>query len=127
REIHALPKLQDSSSTKKLYILGCEMYAYNTMEKAYILDANNDITDVYVADIDKDLAITATSSLMGTYYDEASKTLGTFQKGRGIGDCGAASSYLYSPTYEKFILMEARIKDHCDGDVEGEWPVVYSK
>ncbi|MFA6237586.1 MAG: DUF1176 domain-containing protein [Bacteriovorax sp.] len=124
---YALPKSKYSKETKTLYILGCEMYAYNSLEKAYILDAKDNITDVYVAVIDHIRSITATADLMGAGYDEETFMLYTFQKGRGIGDCGSASTYLYNPEEEKFILMEARLKNNCDGDIEADWPVIYSK
>ena len=127
REKFTLPKAEHSASIKTLYVLGCEMYAYNSREKAYIIDEQGVVTDVYVAEIDYQGTLTATSDLMGSGYDDATKTLGTFQLGRGIGDCGAASLYLYSPEDEKFILKEARIKNNCDGDAESEWPVVYPK
>lgn len=124
---YSLPKSKYTKSPKTLYILGCEMYAYNSLEKAYILDAYGAITEVYVAAIDHTRSITATSDLMGAGYDEETYTLGTFQKGRGIGDCGSATTYVYNPEEEKFILMEARLKMNCDGDIEAEWPVIYSK
>ncbi len=127
RAAYKLPKSPNSESIKTLYVLGCQMYAYNSLEKAYILDSEENITDVYVVEIDEERSLTATNDLMGSDYDEASNTLGTFQKGRGIGDCGSTATYTYSSEVEKFILVQARLKNHCDGDVESEWPVVYSK
>lgn len=127
RGVYPLPKSPYSSEVKTLYVLGCEMYAYNSLERAYILNAKGEITPVYVADIDFERSLTATADLMGADYDEASRTLGTFQKGRGIGDCGSATTYLYNPESEKFIMIEARLKNACDGDMESEWPVIYSK
>lgn len=127
RDVYTLPKSQYSPSIKTLYVLGCEMYAYNSLEKAYILDEQGAITDVLVAEVDEHGSFTATSDLMGSGYDDNAKTLGTFQLGRGIGDCGASSLYKYSPDDEKFVLIQARIKNNCDGNVESEWPVVYSK
>lgn len=121
REVYSLP------STKTLYILGCEMYAYNSMEKAYIVDQTGAINDVNVVQIDSEGSLSATSDLMGTMFDEQSNTLRTYQKGRGYGDCGSAATYSYNAVEEKFILREARIKDNCDGDVDSQWPVVYSK
>jgi len=126
RAAYTLPQSQYSKQINTLYVLGCEMYAYNSQERAYIVDPNGAITDVWVAEIDFKGNFTATNSLMGSDYDPASQLLYTFQKGRGIGDCGSAASYKYSAEEEKFILTEARIKDNCDGDMEAEWPVVYS-
>jgi hypothetical protein len=125
--VYTLPESEYSKQKNTLYVLGCEMYAYNSQERAYIVDPKGNITDVYVAEINFKGELTATNSLMGSDYDEANQALYTFQKGRGIGDCGSASTYIYSPYEEKFILKEARIKENCDGDMESEWPVVYSK
>lgn len=127
RAEYSLPKSPYSNEAKKLYVLGCEMYAYNSLEKAYIVDQSGNITDVYVAEIDHERSFSATSDLMGADYDEKSNTLGLFQKGRGIGDCGSSTIYSYNPEAEKFILIEARMKNECNGEVEDEWPVIYSK
>lgn len=121
REVY---KLSDSST---LYILGCEMYAYNTMEKAYILTSWGELTDVAVAEVLADGSIVATNDLMGTGYEESTKTLITFQKGRGMGDCGSTATYVYSSESARFVLTEARFKEACDDDVEAEWPIVYKK
>lgn len=126
RAEYTLPSSPNTQEVKKLYVLGCEMYAYNSLEKAYILNATGDITDVYVAVIDYEGSLTATSDLMGADYDEISMLLGTFQKRRGMGDCGSTSAYSYSPELEKFILMQTRLKQECDG-IESYWPVIYSK
>jgi hypothetical protein len=82
---------------------------------------------VAVAEVVTDRSITATSDLMGTAFDQASLMLSTFSKGRGIGDCGTSAVYKYDANSEKFVLLEARLKEQCDGDSESDWPVVYSK
>ena len=126
-EVYELPKLEYSSTTSEFYLLGCNNYAYNFMGKGYIYSPiYKTVTLVSVADIAGDGSISATSDLMGFEYVPATLTLSTFQKGRGMGDCGSASSYLYNPNLEKFTLLEARVKDQCDGK-NTEWPVVYKK
>ena len=122
-----LPNGEHSKGPKMLYILGCELYAYNSMEKAYILDSYGNVTNVEVAEIMSDKSITATTDLMGTAFDQASLTLSTYSKGRGIGDCGSSGLYKFDLNSEKFVLLEARLKENCDGDTESGWPVVYSK
>lgn len=126
REAYTLPGTEYSKQARTLYVLGCEMYAYNSLEKAYIVTPYETL-NVSVADVGADGSITATSDLMGAGFDPETLTLGTFQKGRGIGDCGSAATYKYEATLEKFVLVEARVKDACDGEVESEWPLVYKK
>lgn len=127
KEIYTLPGSEYSKAPRTLYLLGCEMYAYNSMEKAYIVNSYGEIASVVVADIDEEGGISATSDLMGAGFDKDSLTLGTFQKGRGVGDCGSSATYKYNPRSEKFVLLEARAKFSCDGDVESDWPIVYKK
>ena len=112
--------------TAAFYILTCERYAYNSLEKGYIIDNYGHINDVSVADVLADGSFVGTSDLMGATFEEKSLTLQTFYKGRGIGDCGSSSTYVYSIKFGKFILTEARVKDTCDEEMD-EWPVVYKK
>lgn len=125
KEAYTLPK-SEYSSAPTLYVLGCEMYAYNSLVKAYIVDAY-ETKVVSVAEVSTDGSIFATSDLMGAGFDAATNTLGTFSKGRGIGDCGQTATYGYSAREQRFYLLEARVKDSCDGEVEAEWPIVYKK
>jgi hypothetical protein len=123
-----LPQSEYSSTTNTLYVVGCEMYAYNSMGMAYIYNKTyGSLEQVAVAEVLAEGDISATTRLMGVGYDEATQTLGTFQKGRGVGDCGSSFSYKYNSRLEKFVLTEARVKESCDGEFDAEWPIVYKK
>lgn len=126
RESYTLPKSEYSNKSSTLYLLGCDMYAYNSMEKAYIVDFFGQVTNVAVVEVSKDGAFTATTELMGAGFDLETLTLGTFQKGRGMGDCGSSAIYKFDISSERFTLIEARLKEACDGE-ESQWPVVYKK
>lgn len=108
------------------YILGCETYAYNTMEKAYIVDRYNNLSAVSVAEIMVDGSIGSTTRLMGASFDASTESLYTYSKGRGAGDCGSSATYKYNNTFETLTLVEARLKDKCDG-VDSDWPIVYKR
>ncbi len=125
-DIQKLPNGPEFEANNTLYVMGCEMYAYNSLEKAYVVNPQGVITPVVVAEVVDEGKIVATSDLMGAGYDATTNTLGTFQKGRGIGDCGSSATYKWDPRNEKFVLEEARVKMECDGE-ETEWPVVYKK
>lgn len=125
KDAYKLPKSEYAKNAPTLYVLSCEMYAYNSLEKAYIVD-DYETKQVSVAEVATDGSIFATNDLMGAGFDAATNTLGTFVKGRGIGDCGATATYGYSAYEQKFYLMEARVKDSCDGE-QTDWPVVYKK
>lgn len=126
KEAFQLPKSEYSSKGPTLYLLSCEMYAYNSLEKAYIVD-DYSTTLVSVAEVSPTGSIFATNDLMGAGFDAATNTLGTFSKGRGVGDCGQSAIYTYDVREQKFALTEARNKQECDGDFDAEWPIVYKK
>jgi hypothetical protein len=127
RGVFPLPGDEYSKGTKTLYVLGCERYAYNSMEKAYIVNSYGDVTNVALAEVAADRSITATSDLMGVVFNQESLMLSTYSKGRGLGDCGSCGLYKYDANSEKFILVKAFLKENCDGDVISDWPVVYLK
>lgn len=127
REIHELKRDNFTSSGNKLVLLGCELYAYNSRERAYIVTSYGDITDVAVTEVDQNGNFVATADLMGAGFDPQTQTLGTFVKGRGVGDCGQSATYKYSSESDRFILVEQRLKMECDGDPESDWPVVFPK
>lgn len=127
KEVHTLPNYgPEVKSHNKLYLLGCELYAYNSSERAYIVSSYGDITDVAVVEVDNEGNFGATTNLMGSGYDPETQQLFTFSKGRGIGDCGASATYKYSPRNERFVLVEQRLKEECDGE-ETDWPVIFPK
>lgn len=123
---HKLPNSEYHANDNVLYVMGCEMYAYNSLEKAYVVNKTGKITPVVVADFTGG-SLFATDDLMGAGFDSTTQTLGTFQKGRGIGDCGSAAVYSWDKYNEKFFLVEAREKQSCDGDIEADWPIIYKK
>ena len=58
-------------------------------------------------------------------YDEESKILTVYTKGRGLADCGNFAQYKWEDS--KFKLLEYRIKEKCDGNyLEPEnYPKIY--
>lgn len=56
-------------------------------------------------------------------FDEATQTLSTFNKGRGIGDCGSSSEWAWDGRVFRLILSKAM--PDCHGVPEDEWPTVW--
>ncbi len=56
-------------------------------------------------------------------FDEATQTLSTFNKGRGLGDCGAASDWVWDGQLFRMTLSKAM--PECHGIGESDWPVLY--
>ena len=73
--------------------------------------------------------VVADLNLSEAAFDLKTKTLTTFAKGRGIGDCGQTSKTLvavspYGNVAVKTVEIRAKIK--CDGRMNN-WPVVFKQ
>jgi Protein of unknown function (DUF1176) len=56
-------------------------------------------------------------------FDEATQTLSTFNKGRGLGDCGSGSDWVWEGQAFRMILSKAM--PECHGVAEPDWPTLY--
>src|SRR5262249_41945223 len=56
-------------------------------------------------------------------FDEATQTLSTFNKGRGIGDCGSTSDWVWDG--QAFRMIRSKAMPECHGIGESDWPVIY--
>jgi hypothetical protein len=56
-------------------------------------------------------------------FDEATQTLSTLNKGRGIGDCGSASEWVWDG--QAFRMLRSTAMPECHGIGEPDWPVLY--
>lgn len=56
-------------------------------------------------------------------FDEKTMTLSSFQKGRGIGDCGGEDQWVWDG--KTFRLAAVRIMSECRGVPLDDWPTLY--
>jgi hypothetical protein len=128
--------LEDESETyqlnanKQLVIIPCYMGAYQGSARAYIVSNSTYIEQVMVLAYDESAkSVAGTLDLTSADYHEASQTLSTFAKGRGIGDCGQGSkSKITADEYTVSVkTVEIFSKADCDGDFDKEWPVVFKQ
>ncbi len=56
-------------------------------------------------------------------FDESTQTLSLFDKGRGVGDCGESSDWVWDG--RAFRLISYRQMPSCMGVAPGDWPVLY--
>lgn len=56
-------------------------------------------------------------------FDEATQTLSTFNKGRGLGDCGSTSDWVWDG--QVFRMIRSKAMPECHGIGESDWPVLY--
>ena len=61
------------------------------------------------------------ATLTNAGWDAKTAVLSSYDKGRGIGDCGAAQDYVWDGTM--FRLVAARAMDECRGSVN--WLTVW--
>lgn len=110
----------------ELYLVQCELYAYNSSANAYIVtkgfDDSKFVSPVSVPALNANKTFYATTTLMGGNYDPETKTLATFSKGRGVGDCGQAGNYKW--VEGEFVLSKYFLKEKCDGR-SVDWPQIY--
>lgn len=124
RDIHS-GRLDDSH---EIYILPCWSGAYNFGSKIFV-GSGDDFEQLAFADYSDDLGWTGSTTLVNVDYDDTDKTLHTFNKGRGLGDCGSIGTWQWAGY--GFRLLEFRAKGTCDDggaeDVEpGDFPLIFS-
>jgi hypothetical protein len=129
-ELEAQSETYQLNASKQLVIIPCYMGAYQGSSRAYVVSNGTHIEQVMVLAHDESAkAVTATLDLTSADYDEKTKTLSTFAKGRGIGDCGQASqSKVIADEYTVTVkTVQIVSKAECDGDFDKEWPVVFTQ
>jgi len=65
----------------------------------------------------------AVDILINAGYSPETRTLSQFSKGRGLGDCGVASSWIW--TGRDFVLSEESVMEHCWGAMPDRWPTTW--
>lgn len=129
-ELEAQSETYQLNDKKQLVIIPCYMGAYQGSSRAYTVSSGIYIEQVMVLAYDESTkSISATLDLTSASYDEKTKSLFTFAKGRGIGDCGQSSeSKIIADEYTVSVkTVQINAKAECDGDFDKEWPVVFQQ
>lgn len=110
-EAHAL------GGGKTLVLLPCGSGAYNFSTEPYILAAG---AKPVLAKFDSPPGISEAQdgrpTLVNASFDAKTGRLESYNKGRGIGDCGSAEAYVWDGAM--FRLVEARSMPECRGSVD---------
>lgn len=64
-----------------------------------------------------------TGQLMNVEFDAATQTLSNFDKARGLGDCGALTSWVW--TGAAFVLKSSELMPDCRGVPLDDWPTEF--
>lgn len=122
------------SAAQTLILVACGAGAYNYDSVAYVMDSSERANDrnmgglpihsfaPAVFDFEPGWGGTGDAAmLVNASWDEKAATLTSYAKGRGLGDCGSASDFVWDGT--RFRLVGARRMDECRGSIN--WITVW--
>lgn len=111
-----------------LWSVLCSMGAYNQGNRFFLTDADG--THPRPLQLpqtrqrwDEELTEADRLTYINAGYDPGSRTLTTFAKARGLGDCGLIATWVW--TGEAFVLAEERVMNVCAGMTFDLWPVTW--
>ena len=103
--------------TRVLVLMGCGAGAYNFSSLALVATRRGNAIDLAPATYD----LSPSSGdgqplLVNAEWDADGGILGSFAKGRGLGDCGTMASYVWDG--QRFRLTERSEMDECRGSID---------
>jgi hypothetical protein len=115
----------DAATT--MVLLSCGHGAYNFSSVPLILTGSGKTRAMRVAPFDYSGGMSESTTapyalLTNAGWDDASGRLQSYAKGRGIGDCGTAESWVWDG--RKLRLIEYTAMDECRGAFDG-WPTLW--
>ena len=121
----------DPEHLYRLYEFACSLYAYNAATVYYLADDYGEISKLSFAEPHLDIkytddegaklrsmavdGLTATDVLINSSFDQATATLSSFNKWRGIGD--AASTGTWKFIEGQFVLKDYDVDPTTDGEI----------
>lgn len=107
-------------SDQLLWLVPCWRAAYNTGDRLFVADAEG--RGAHALGLPTALK-GATPFVVNGDFDPASGELSSFDKGRGVGDCGYLRTWVW--TGRGFALKREAGMEDCWGLVAEQWPVIY--
>ena len=98
----------------------CTRGAYNMIYSFFVVDEKGAAHPLPIRYAD---TAEATTELMNVSYDAATQTLYNFEKGRGLGDCGATNTWVWDG--KGFVATAQDLMGECRGVPPDDWPVSY--
>ena len=123
----AEPVIAPLSDVATLYGVPCFVAAYNVGHRFYVHERGEigGVTPQFFATFSQTFGWSGTDILVNADWDVATGLLSSFEKGRGLGDCGTAGEW----SWDRYALKmtEFRAWDDCSrGRLPTDWPIVYS-
>ena len=121
-----VPESHQLSDQQWLHIMPCAVGAYSAISRLYLENRQYDeIHPLHFATFSEDFGWGGTNILIDIEFDPATQILTSLARGRGLGDCGSLSKYIWQD-YD-FKLLEFRHWESCDGThMPADWPIIYS-
>jgi len=122
REVHIFAL----SSDKALMTVNCDMGAYNLFALGFLVNrqAPYKMEDLALNMPFKLGEDDESPELINADFDPKTGILSTYDKGRGVGDCGVSSRWVFDG--KAFRLAAFASEPSCDGySSGGEWPVLW--
>lgn len=105
---------------QELWAVPCGSGAYNLSHILYVTGpGGRDPVAVRLPQSTRDF----TETVVNARYDAANRVLTAFNKGRGIGDCGVAQTWVW--TGRDFSLTLEQSMQDCTGLPPDDWPVLW--
>ncbi len=119
------PENYQLSDDEWLYFVPCMTSAYNEITRVYVVNLRYDeIVPLHFPIYSEDFGWGGTNDLYNHQYDADTRTLTSFTRGRGLGDCGSRARYRWREY--NFMLLEFRSWEECDGTrMPADWPIIY--
>lgn len=117
----------DLGDGQTLYLLPCQSGAYNFAQKVYVGSREDFYDPQFFADYQPEVGWLGTPYIWNGDFDPADKSLHSFAKARGVGDCGTIGTWSWNGYM--FVLTELRSRG-CSDDIDPEaeipeFPIVY--
>jgi hypothetical protein len=106
-----------------LYAPVCSSGAYNALYSLVLADERGQGGRRIDLPLPAGFGLASIGDPMNLDYDPATRTLTSFSKGRGLGDCGDETHWVWNGN--AFQVLLARVMGDCKGVPFDDWPTLY--
>ena len=114
------PEVARLAQGKIFWGMVCSRGAYNVIYRLFLTDETGGGVQALKLEYP---GVEATSEMMNISFDPKTQTLMNFDKGRGLGDCGALTQWVW--TGQRFEVAHQTFMPECQGVMSDYWPVSY--
>lgn len=106
-----------------LYAPVCSLGAYNAVHSLVLADESGKGGRVIALPLPEGYGQASISDPMNLDYDPDTRILASFAKGRGLGDCGDETQWLWDG--KAFQVLSMQVMAECRGVSGDDWPSLY--